>query len=71
VQPTLNVKQIRGLEFFNEYELDINNIKRKKNKVVDTLNERVHEMHVTAISMYLYNLKGRILGVTNLNQYYL
>jgi hypothetical protein len=45
--------------------------KAKKNKVVDTFNERVHEMHVTAISMYMSNLKGKILGVTNLNQHYL
>jgi hypothetical protein len=31
--------------------------------VVDALNRRVHELHVTAISMYQSDLKDRIIEV--------
>jgi hypothetical protein len=55
--PTLNARQIIWLEFLNEYEFDIKNIKGKKNKVVDALNKRVHERHSIAISMYRFYWK--------------
>jgi hypothetical protein len=60
-KPTLNVRQTRWLEFLSEYEFDIKNIKGKKNKVVDALNRRVHEMHATTISMCRMYLKDKIL----------
>jgi hypothetical protein len=50
-QPTLNVRQIRWLEFLGEYDFYIKNIKGKENKVANALNRRVHEMYDTAISM--------------------
>jgi hypothetical protein len=50
-QPTLNARQSRWLEFLYEYDLDINHIKGKENKVVDALSGRVHELHSTSISM--------------------
>jgi hypothetical protein len=34
-QPTLNARQTRWLEFLSEYDLNINHIKGKKNKVVE------------------------------------
>jgi hypothetical protein len=50
-QPTLNSRQTRWLEFLGEYDFYIKHIKGKKNKVVNALNRRVHEMHSTTISM--------------------
>ena len=34
-----------------EFDFDIKYIKGKENKVVDALNIRVHDMHVSTISM--------------------
>jgi hypothetical protein len=62
-QPTLNSRQSRWFEFLSECDFDINHIKGKDNNVVDTLNRRVHEMHVIAISMYKYDSKDEILKV--------
>jgi hypothetical protein len=45
--------------FLTEYDSDIKHIKGKKNKVVDALSRRVHDMHATTISTYKYNLKDR------------
>jgi hypothetical protein len=60
-QPTINDIQIKWLEFLKKYDFDINHIKRKENKVVDTLNKRVHEMHATTINMYGTDLKDKVL----------
>jgi hypothetical protein len=59
-QPTLNDRQSRWLEFLSEYDFDINHIKGKEKKLVDSLNRRLHELHVTSISMYQSDLKNRI-----------
>jgi hypothetical protein len=69
-QPTLNARQTRWLEFLSEYDFDIKHIKGKENKVVDALNRRVHKMHATTISMYMTDLKDRILEVVTTNQHY-
>jgi hypothetical protein len=66
----LNSRQIRWLEFLNEYDFDIKHVKGKDNKVVDAVNKRVHEMHVISISMYENDLKGRILEATKSDQHY-
>jgi hypothetical protein len=63
-QPTLNARQSRWLEFLCEYDFDIKHIKGKENKVVDALSKRVHEIHITSISMYQTYLKGRISKAT-------
>lgn len=60
-QPTLNAREIRWLEFLSEYVFDIKHIKGKENKVVDALNKRAHEMHATAISMFMCTQKGTTL----------
>jgi hypothetical protein len=70
-QPTLNVKQTKWLEFLSEYALDIKHIKGKENKVVDTLNKRVHCMHATTINMHQSDLKSIILNVVVTDQHYL
>jgi hypothetical protein len=53
----LNARQSRWFEFLYEYEFDIKHIKGKENKVADTLNRRVHEVHATTINMYQTDLK--------------
>jgi predicted S18 family serine protease len=60
-QPTLNVRKIIWLEFLSEYDFDINHIKGKEKKVVDSLSRRVHELHATSINMYQTDVKGIIL----------
>jgi hypothetical protein len=69
-QPSLNARQSRWLEFLSEYDFDIKHIKGKENKVVDTLNRRVHEMHATTISMYKSDLSDKILEVSKSDQRY-
>jgi hypothetical protein len=44
-----------------EYDFNIKHIKRKENKVANTLSRRVHEMHVATISMCRTDLKDIIL----------
>jgi hypothetical protein len=65
--PTLNVRQIRWIEFLNEYDFDIKHIKGKENKVDDALNRRVHEMHPTNIIMHTSYLQRIILD--NVHEY--
>jgi hypothetical protein len=69
-QPTLNARQIRWLEFLCEYDFDIKHIKGKDNKVVDALSRKVHELHATSISMYITELKDRILEAANVDLEY-
>jgi hypothetical protein len=64
-QPTLNARKIRWLEFLCEYDFDIKHIKGKENKVDDSLNRRVHELHDTTISMYRNDIIGRLSEVAN------
>jgi hypothetical protein len=54
--PRLNAKQRRWLEFLSEYDFDINHIRGKENKVVNTLSRRMHEMHDTTIIIYKFYL---------------
>jgi hypothetical protein len=68
---TLNVRQIRWMEFLSEYDFNVKHIKGKDNKLVDALSRRVHEMHATTISTYTTNLKDRILEVVKTYQLYL
>jgi hypothetical protein len=70
-QPTLNVIQVRWLEFLSEYDFDIKHIKREENKLVDALNRRVDEVHATTISMYKSNLKDKIVEAAKSDQHYM
>ena len=45
--------------------------KGKENHVVDALNKRAHEMHISSINMFNTNLKDIILEAANLDQRYL
>jgi hypothetical protein len=68
--PTLNARQRRWLEFLCEYDFDIKHIKGKENKVVDALSRKVHELHAKTISMYITNIKDRILEATSVDLQY-
>jgi Mg2+ and Co2+ transporter CorA len=70
-QPTLNARKTRWLEFLSEYDFEIKHIKGKENQVVDALNRRAHEVHISAINMYMTYLKDKILEATNSDQHYL
>jgi hypothetical protein len=70
-QPTLNSKQTRWLEFLTEYDFEIKHIKGKENQVVDALSIRAHEMHISAINMYMIDLKDKILEASNSDKHYL
>jgi hypothetical protein len=70
-QPTLNSRQSKWLEFLCEYDFDIKHNKGKENKVADTLNRRVHELHATTIIMYQNDLKGRIFEVATVDLQYM
>jgi hypothetical protein len=63
-QPNLNARQSRWLEFLSEYDFDIKHILGTENNMVDALNKRVHEMHVTTISMYKFDLRDQILDIS-------
>jgi hypothetical protein len=52
IQPSLNARERKWLEFLSEYDFTIKNIRGKENKVVDALNRRMHEIYPTTISMY-------------------
>jgi hypothetical protein len=39
--------------------------------VADEMRIRVYEMHIATISMYIIDLKDRILGVANSNKIYI
>jgi hypothetical protein len=69
-QPILNSRQIRWLEFLCKYDFDIRHIKGKDNKVVDALSRKVHELHATSISMYITEIKDRILEAANVDLQY-
>jgi hypothetical protein len=56
-------KRMRTLESSRQVGNFIKHIKGKKNKAVDALSKRVHEMHVATISMCGTDLKDRILEV--------
>jgi hypothetical protein len=67
----LNARKIRWLEFLSEYELNINHIKGKENKVSDALSIRVHLMHATAVRMHHSDLKRIILNDLVTDPHYL
>jgi hypothetical protein len=70
-QLILNARQTRWLKFLSEYDFEIKHIKCKENQVVDALDRRVHEVHISAISMFNTDLKDIILEAANLHQQYL
>ena len=56
-QPTLNARKVRWMEFFCEFDFEIKHIKRKENKVADSLSRKVQEMHVSSIRISQSDLR--------------
>jgi len=71
VQPTLNARKNRWLDFLSEYHIEIKHIKGKENWVVDALSRRAHKMHISTINMYRTGLKDKIIATTNSDQHYM
>jgi hypothetical protein len=59
------------LEFLSEYDFEIKHIKGKENQVADTLDKRVHEIHIESISMYKNDPKDKIIATKHSYQKYL
>jgi hypothetical protein len=70
-QPTLNARQTIWIKFLSEYDFEIKHIKDKENEVADALRRRAHEMDILAISMYMIDMKDKIIVVANSDQQYL
>ena len=47
--PSLNARKARWLKFLCEFDFEIKH-KSKRNKVVDALIRKVHEMHVASLT---------------------
>ena len=43
--PGLNARQARWMAFLSEFDIEVNHIKGKENKVVDALSRRTHEVY--------------------------
>ena len=54
-----------------EFDFDTKHIKGKEKKGVDALSRRVHDMHVSTVSMCKSDLKTKILDVVVLYKHYL
>jgi hypothetical protein len=59
-QPRLNARQVRWMELINYFDLEIKNIKRKENKVVDALNRSVQAIHLETACVGEYDINQRI-----------
>jgi hypothetical protein len=67
----LNIRLTKWLEFLSEYDFEIKHIKGKENHVVDALNRRARETHISAINMFNIDLKDIISKIANSYQQYL
>ena len=69
-QPNLNTRQARWLAFLSEYDFEIQHIKGKKNKVVDSLRRKVRLNFMAAISTYKTNLEDQLEEGVKLDENY-
>ena len=58
------------MDLLCEYDVDINHIKGKENKVVDALSRKIHVMHVAAISTRTSDLKDKIIEASAIDEIY-
>ena len=56
----LNARQSRWLAFLSEYDFKIKHIKRKENKVVDSLRSNAVTSFVAAISSYKTDIEDKL-----------
>jgi hypothetical protein len=55
----------------SEYNFEIKHIKGKENQAVYVLNRISHEIHIKNISMYMTDLKNKIIATKNSDKQYL
>ena len=66
--PNLNSKQEMWLEFLREFEFDIKHVKRKENKVAQTLKTK---FHIAAINICRIDLKKKFIEPMTDDEFYL
>ena len=59
-QPNLDARQARWLTFLSEYDLEIQHIKGKENKVADALSRNARLNFAAAISTYVSDLDEQL-----------
>ena len=59
-QQNMNARQARWLAFLSEYDFEIKHIKRKENKLVDSLSRNAVTSFVAAISSYKTELEDKL-----------
>ena len=62
-QPNLNSRQARWLDFLSEYDFEIQQIKRKENKVADALSRNAKLNFTASISTYKIDLEEHLEDV--------
>jgi hypothetical protein len=62
-QPKLNAIQARWIDLLSEFDFEIEHIKGKENRVVDTLNRSMKVFHLAAISTCESDIKERVKSV--------
>ena len=67
-QPNLNARQARWLAFLSEYDLEIQHIKGKENKIADSLSRNVNFM--ATIITYKTNLEDQLEEGVKLDENY-
>ena len=67
-QPNLNARQARWLAFLSEYDLEIQHIKGKENKIADSLSRNVNFM--ATISTYKTDLEDKLEEGAKLDENY-
>ena len=58
-QQNLNARQTRWLAFLREYDIEINHIKGKENKVANALNKNANMNFIVAVSSYKIELDNK------------
>ena len=69
-QPNLNTKKSRWIAFLSEYDFEIQHIKEKENKVVDSLIRNARLNFVAAISTYKIDLEKQLEEGVKLDENY-
>jgi hypothetical protein len=59
-QPSLSVIHARWMTLINEFDFKIKHIKRKENKVVETLNQSIHTICLVVASVGDSKIQHRI-----------
>ena len=59
-RPRLNARQARWMAFLSEFDFEVKHIKGKKNRVVDALSRKTHEVYEITMSQLKSDLLSKI-----------